>query len=148
LRKPLEYYLGLEYPLNAVADESGGYVVVFPDLSGCITQIDSLAELPEMADEARRLWIETAYDHGADIPEPSYPEEYSGRFNLRIPRSLHRQLAESAEEQGVSLNQYVLMLLARADALDRVERKIDGLAPTRATERTYAPLSGVREEAD
>jgi hypothetical protein len=62
-----------------------------------------------------------------EIPEPSYPEEYSGKFNLRIPRSLHRQLAESAERDGVSLNQYVAALLARGDAQAQVERRLDEL---------------------
>lgn len=40
-------------------------------------------------------------------------EEYSGRLVLRIPRSLHKQLKEAAEIEGVSLNQYMLYKLAR-----------------------------------
>ena len=40
-------------------------------------------------------------------------EEYSGRFVLRIPRSLHRELKEAADREGVSLNQYVLYKLAK-----------------------------------
>jgi hypothetical protein len=38
---------------------------------------------------------------------------YSGRFNLRIPRSLHERLAYEAKQEGVSLNQYALYKLAR-----------------------------------
>ena len=30
--KPLDYYLGLEYPINIIADPDGGYVAIFPDL--------------------------------------------------------------------------------------------------------------------
>ena len=146
-RKPLDYYLNLQYPLKAIADELGGYVIVFPDLPGCLTQIETIDELPAMSEEVRHLWIEGEYEDGAEIPEPSYPEEYSGKFNLRIPRSLHRELAESAEDQGVSLNQYVLMLLSRNDALARVERRVDSLSHATDEERPYARLSGVREEA-
>ena len=40
-------------------------------------------------------------------------EEYSGRFVLRIPRSLHKSLKEAADREGVSLNQYVLYKLAK-----------------------------------
>jgi predicted HicB family RNase H-like nuclease len=69
-----------------------------------------------MAEEARTLWIETEYEAGEEIPLPSYPPEYSGKFNLRLPKSLHAQLAQSAEREGVSLNQYVVMLLAAAEA--------------------------------
>ena len=39
---------------------------------------------------------------------------YSGKVNLRMPRSLHRDLARRAEEEGVSLNQFMVVALARA----------------------------------
>ena len=39
--------------------------------------------------------------------------EYSGRLMLRIPKELHRELAEAAKANGVSLNQYALYKLAR-----------------------------------
>ena len=40
-------------------------------------------------------------------------KEYSGKLSLRIPKELHRQLAQDAKENGVSLNQYALYKLAR-----------------------------------
>ncbi len=126
-RKSLEEYLALEYPLNVFADPDGGYVAAFPDLPGCLTQGDTLQELAGMADDARRLWIETAYEHGIDIPLPSYPEEHSGKFNVRVSRSLHRSLVEAAERQDVSLNAYVVSLLARGDAQARVEHRLEAL---------------------
>lgn len=139
-RMPLEYYLNLDYPFHAVADEDGGWTIIFPDLPGCLTMVDTLDELPHMVDEVRRLWIETEYEDGGSIPLPSYPEEYSGKFNLRLPRSLHRRLAESAERDGISLNQYVAGLLAQGDALARVECRLTEiearLAPSR--EKTSA----------
>jgi predicted RNase H-like HicB family nuclease len=121
-RRPLAEYLALHYPFNAVADPDGGYVVLFPDLPGCMTQVESLDELPSMAEDARRLWIETEYEAGNDVPLPSYPEEYSGKFNVRLPKSLHRSLVEAAMRERVSLNQYVSTLLARGDAQARIER--------------------------
>jgi antitoxin HicB len=133
----LDRYLALEYPFNVVADPDGGYVIVFPDLPGCMTQVESLDEVGPMADEIRRLWIETEVERGAEIPEPSYPEEYSGKFVLRLPRSLHRTLAEGAKREAVSLNQYVVTLLARGDAQTRVERRVDDVV-----ERLEAMLDG------
>ena len=124
--RSLEDYLALEYPFNVVADPDGGYVVIFPDLPGCMTQIEDLDELPEMAEDARRGWLEAAYRQGdLEIPLPSYPEEYSGKFNVRLPRSLHRRLAEAAACEGVSLNSYVVGVLARGDAQARIERRLD-----------------------
>jgi predicted RNase H-like HicB family nuclease len=123
-RRPLNDYLALQYPFNVLADPDGGYVIVFPDLPGCMTQAETIDEIPQVAEEARRLWIETAYEDGEEIPLPSYPEEYSGKFVLRLPRSLHRRLAEVAAREGVSLNQYVVSLLSRAQAEDEVLRAL------------------------
>jgi len=128
-RKPLADYLDLDYPFQAIAGPEGGYVVVFPDLPGCLTQVESLAEIGPAAEEARRLWIATEYEDGAEIPLPSYPEEYSGKFHLRLPRSLHRRLAELAVREGVSLNQCAVSLLARAEA----EARSTSLSPQRVS---------------
>ncbi len=147
-RKPLNYYLGLEYPFDVIAEPEGGYVISFPDLPGCMTQVESLAEVGPMAEEARSLWIETAYDHGMTIPSPSHPEEYSGKFNLRLPRSLHRSLAEAAKRDSVSLNQYVVMLLSRGDVqarvehrMDRIEGKVDAIHESVSYHVTGVPTS-------
>jgi antitoxin HicB len=123
-RQTLDEYLAREYPFHVIASRDGGYVIVYPDLPGCITQADTIEEIPDLAEEARRLWIEAEYEDGHDVPLPSYPEEYSGKFVARLPRSLHRQLAEEAERQGVSLNQHVVALLSRGDAQARVERHL------------------------
>ncbi len=127
LQTELEKYARMAYPINVVADEDGGYVVVYPDLPGCITQVETLEEIPAMAREILELWVESELELGHSIPPPSYPEEYSGKFNLRLPRSLHRRLAESAEREGVSLNQYVVSLLEAGDAVARIEERLDGL---------------------
>ncbi|MBI5948612.1 MAG: type II toxin-antitoxin system HicB family antitoxin [Chloroflexi bacterium] len=123
-RKPLAEHLAVQYPFNVIADPDGGYVLIYPDLPGCMTQVETLEEVPGAAQEIRHLWIETQYEDGFTIPLPSYPEEYSGKFNLRIAKSLHRRLAESAERDGVSLNQYVMSLLDKGDALARVEQRL------------------------
>lgn len=38
---------------------------------------------------------------------------YSGKFTLRIPKSLHKELVVLAAFEGVSLNQLILMLVGR-----------------------------------
>ncbi|MFN8558498.1 MAG: toxin-antitoxin system HicB family antitoxin [Dehalococcoidia bacterium] len=124
-RKPLDFYLSLQYPFNVIADpDDGGYVIEFSDLPGCMTQVETLDELAAMAEEARTLWIETAYEDGQDIPLPSYPEEYSGKFVLRLPKALHRQLAVAADRDGVSLNQHIVALLAERDTLAQVSCRL------------------------
>ncbi len=125
--KPLGEYLAMEYPFQVIASVDGGYVIRFPDLPGCVSQTDDLADIGMIADEIRQLWIETEYEAGADIPLPSYAVEHSGKFNLRLPRSLHRKLAESADNEGVSLNQYVTTLLSRHDTQAQIERRLEAI---------------------
>lgn len=122
-------YLKARYPFRVQVDRDAGYVVDFPDLPGCYTGAPTLAELPHMIEEARTLWIETELASGHDIPSPTHfdHDAYSGKFNLRLPRSLHQALAEASDRAGVSLNQYVATLLARGDAQARVEQRLDEL---------------------
>jgi predicted RNase H-like HicB family nuclease len=69
--EPVSDSLDLAYLLQLIPDPDGGYVFEYPDLPGCLGQIDALAELPEHAEGARRLWLETAFDRGKPIPLPS-----------------------------------------------------------------------------
>ena len=49
---------------------------------------------------------------GESVPEPLAEKRYSGEFRVRIPPELHRQLALTAAEQGVSLNRLASAKLA------------------------------------
>ncbi len=132
-RKPLANYLKLEYPFRVRVPPEGGYYVDFPDLPGIMTDADSLQDLGTKVDEARSFWIEGEYEAGRHIPAPTiwdYENEYSGKFNVRLPSSLHAALAEGAERQGVSLNQYVVALLSRGDTQARIEQRLDTLEET------------------
>lgn len=111
-RKPLEHYLNLKYPITFEAAPEGGYFVQIEDLPGCYSQGETIEEAAEMIEEARQLWLEVAYEDGQDIPLPGNDEEYSGKFYIRTPKSLHRKLSLLAKREGVSLNQYLVSSLA------------------------------------
>ncbi len=115
-RKPLEYYLGLKYPVTIISDVTGGFVAEIKDLPGCYSQGETQEEIFENIEEARRLWMESMYEDGNEIPLPGSETEnkYSGKFNVRVPRSLHRKLDEIAEKEGVSLNHFLVSTLSRA----------------------------------
>jgi len=112
--QPLDYYLNLNYPINFYPDPDGGYVAEIKDLNGCLTQGDTIEEVAKNINEARELWLETAYEHGDEIPLPSSETDYSGKLMLRMPKNLHYRLATLAKNEGVSLNQYLLFLLSSA----------------------------------
>jgi predicted RNase H-like HicB family nuclease len=111
-RKPLEYYLALKYPITIEAAPEGGYFTEIEDLHGCYSQGETIEEAMQMIEEARRLWLESAYEDKLDIPLPANEIEYSGKFNVRVPVSLHRKLHRLAGKEGVSLNQYVVFALS------------------------------------
>lgn len=121
-RKPLEYYRNLKYPVTLEAAPEGGYVVEIEDLPGCYSQGETVEEAIEMIEEARRLWLEVAYAEGLDIPEPRSEQEYSGKFFIRAPKSLHRKLDQMAKREGVSLNQYLVTTLAHSIGMEDVRK--------------------------
>ena len=86
--------------------DGGGYVVSFPNLSGCITCGETVESAAANAEDAKREWITAALEDGITIHEPDDLENYSGQFKLRIPKSLHRSLTKHARREGISMNQY------------------------------------------
>jgi antitoxin HicB len=116
-RKTLEYYMDLPYAIEVMRDtdeENPGWVAKIKELPGCLTQADTFEELEEMIHDAMRSWIEVALEDGISIPEPRLEDDYSGKFVVRLPRSLHRELVEQSELEGVSLNTWVINILAKS----------------------------------
>lgn len=112
--KTVSEYLALPYRVNLIP-EDGGWVAVVPDLPGCMTQADDWDELQTMIQDAKRVWIAGALKHDMAVPEPSEDDderEYSGRTQLRMPKTMHRDLVEQADLEGVSLNAVITNLLA------------------------------------
>ena len=116
--KTLNEYMALPYKMEIVEDkEEGGFIVSFPDLPGCITCGETVESAVANAMDAKKAWLEAAMEEGITIHEPDSIEDYSGQFKLRIPKSLHRLLAEHSKKEGISMNQYCLYLLSRNDAV-------------------------------
>ena len=116
MKKDIDYYLKLPYTIELIPDSEQGWFVRIKELRGCMSQGDTVQEAYEMIQDAMRGWLEVALEDNIPIPEPAPDEDYSGKFVVRLPRSLHRQLAETAEREGVSLNQFVNVALASAVA--------------------------------
>lgn len=115
--KTIDYYLNLPYKLEIVPDkDEGGYAARYPELPGCITVGDTLESVVKNADDAKTEWIAAALEEGVAIPEPTSYDDYSGQFKLRLPKSLHKLLADQSKEEGVSMNQYCVYLLSLNNA--------------------------------
>jgi len=86
------------------SEDDGEYVGLcaeFPSLSW-------LSQSPEAALKGIRKVVEEVIadmmKNGESIPEPIASKHFSGKFMVRIPPDIHRQLAIQAAEAGVSLN--------------------------------------------
>jgi len=114
MTKDLDYYMNLPYRVEIIEDkEEGGYALHCPELPGCITCAETIEEGVRMMEDAKRCWLKACLEDGVSIPEPAQLEKYSGQFKLRLPKSLHKLLAQKSSEEGVSMNQYCVYLLSK-----------------------------------
>ena len=120
--KDLNYYLKLPYTiiLEERNDGNAPYVAArVKELPGCLSHGDTIEAAVHDIQDAKREWLESNLEDGLPIPEP---QEFSGQYHLRIPPALHRQLASLADEQRISLNQYMLMALSRVVGKDEGQK--------------------------
>lgn len=97
------------------ADE-GGWLAEVLELPGCVSDGETPGDALNNAREAIECWLAAANEDGDTPPGPRHHEdtEYSGKFTLRRPKSLHRALSKQSEREGASLNQLVLSMICLA----------------------------------
>lgn len=152
----LEEYLRLPYTIKIIPEKAGGFFAKVEELPGCITQGEDITEVWENIQDAMFLWLETAIDEKTQIPEPDSLKKHSGKFLVRLPTYIHKRLVNDARSQGISLNQYVVVLLSDRSLLSSVESKIDYITvkieeQTKAYEllnRTWAKVSYGESQKD
>lgn len=91
-------------------------VLELPDL---YEYADSYEEAYCLAVESIEMTAEALAEQGKKMPAPFEAlEAFSGRVTLRLPKSLHASLAESAEREDVSLNQLMVSILSAYRGFD------------------------------
>ena len=104
------------YPLDIFwSEEDAGFIAEARDLPGCSAWGSTAEAAVHEAKDAIESWLQAAKATNRPVPSPTIAEpveKYSGKFIVRVPKSLHSRLARDASKQGVSLNQYVLSRLA------------------------------------
>jgi predicted RNase H-like HicB family nuclease len=105
--------LPYNYIIKPIHDESGAYYhASVLELDGCQSTGETFQEAYDSLMEAMKGWIDTKLENGFPIPAPLNNEKFSGKFVIRLPKSLHARLVIEAEREGVSLNQYALYKLS------------------------------------
>src|SRR5215211_4665382 len=113
LQSRAEELFRLPWSREVLADEDGGYLARVPELPGCFADGDTMEEALANLNVVLREWLTISLERGDSIPGPRrIDDSFSGRFSVRVPRSLHEALSRRAEEEDCSLNQLVTVLLA------------------------------------
>jgi antitoxin HicB len=118
--KTLRQYLDLPYHVSVVRAESergkDGWTATIEELPDCTAAGSSPEEAVQRVRKAMEKWVSRALERNEAIPEPRTGSTASGRLLVRMPKTLHGQLARAAEHEGVSLNQFITSSLASAVA--------------------------------
>jgi RNA polymerase sigma-B factor len=112
----LDSYIKQPYHIELVKEDApdGGWTAQVEELPGCAAQGASPDEAARGVERAMRDWITDALANGREVPKPRSAASHSGRLLVRMPQSLHAELARAAEREEVSLNQLITSSLASA----------------------------------
>jgi predicted RNase H-like HicB family nuclease len=136
MRAPLSAsdYLALPYRVTLVRTDDGGrraWLAEIDELPGCSAHAATAEEAVTRLQEAMEAWIGAALEGGRDVPLPRAQAGHSGRLLVRMPQTLHGELARVAEHEGVSLNQLIVGILASATGWRRGATADEGVGEGR-----------------
>lgn len=90
--------------------EYGAYIEEIPEVSAYGRTIEeAVKELKTVYTE----WLKICKEEGYPISKPLNLSKFSGKFVLRVPKSLHKRLVERAKKENVSLNQEAIYCITK-----------------------------------
>ena len=92
-------------------DEGGGYLVEYLDVPGCMSDGETVEEAITNGKEALRDCLDVFQESGRKVPKPVVE---AAQWRQRLPRSLYSKLTQQAENEGVSINSLVSVMIAEA----------------------------------
>lgn len=99
------------YKMNVFAVETENSLVwnvTFPEIFGCGGAGDTPEAAIADANENLKVHLQFLEEENLPIPKPDNnlkTNEFSGKISLRIPKSLHKEITEIANKEGISVNQ-------------------------------------------
>jgi antitoxin HicB len=105
----LDQYQFTVRPLSK--EEGGGYLVEYPDITGCMSDGETIEEAITNGREAIRDCIEVFRESGRKIPKPTIE---AAQWRQHLPRTLYSKLTKQAKNEGVSINSLVTAIIAEA----------------------------------
>ncbi len=105
-------YLKRPYARIVTPERDGSFRAEIMEFPGCIALGDTASEALAQLEDVAESWLQSTLARGQEVPEPMEDAGYSGKFVLRLPKSLHKKAAYVARRENVSLNQLVVTCLA------------------------------------
>ena len=76
MKKDVDYYMSLPYRTEIVPDpEEGGVALSCPELPGCVTCAENIADGYAMLEDAKAAWFRSCLENGNDIPMPALKKD-------------------------------------------------------------------------
>jgi predicted HicB family RNase H-like nuclease len=142
----------LEQSYSRVLVPDGGehYTAEILEFPGCSATGATPAGAYANLERAAELWLTRWLNEGKEAPRPFTSKETSGRFALRLPKSLYVRASQAAAREAVSLNLYIANAVAERvgasaamQAFDGVVNELSKLAP-RGSESGTARRAGAQ----
>ncbi len=132
MKKTIDELIKQPYNIIIQQDLDGCFYAKVEELEGCFAEGQSAQEVWENIKDSMKNWMEIAQEMNVSIPLPKSNQEveYSGKYLLRMPKKLHKDLSVTAEEEGISLNLLLVNLLSSRLPVHRIEQKITDLCAT------------------
>lgn len=148
-RTAADQYLEMPYEISLVRrdDEQGAaWAAQVEELPGCEargrTEEEALAEVRD----AMAAWIADALANGKQIPPPRAAATHSGRLLVRMPPTLHADLARLADREKVSLNTLIVGILSGSISWRQAAELTAPSAAANGASPVPAPPTAARRE--
>jgi len=112
------------------SDEDRAYIARVPALPGCSAHGETAEKAAHEAERAAGLMLEVLHEDGKEPPPADAVADFSGQLRLRLPKSLHEEVSRLATAEGVSINTFLLSLVA--EGCGRRSPQRSGRAPAKA----------------
>lgn len=128
--------------------EEGGFSAEILEFPGCFAEGDTIEEAHSALASAAQTWVELSLEKGDSIPVPLTNYDISGKFALRLPRSLYMRAAKAALLDGTSLNQFIVECIAERLGAMQVIRRIENTVAEIRKLSKFVYLASVEHEAN
>ncbi len=115
-----KYSINLEW-----SNEDECYISTIKEFPGLSAFGETPEEAVKEAKVAAKGFIEVLKEDGKKMPEPIIKKHFSGQTRLRLPKSLHQDLACEANKEEVSLNTYIITLLSERNSVKKIDEKLN-----------------------